>query len=446
MTPTTAQPDLFDPLVELALLPPTDIPEPARRAALRTIVNSASLSVGAAGHEVIDLALRAMSTSGAGGSPATVLGRSLELPLRDAALVNGISAHVEDFDDTHLATVIHPGCAIVPAAVAAAEVDRCSGRELLDAVAVGVEVTLRLGLALGSDHFDRGWHLTSSTGRVGAAVAVARLRGLDRSQLRAAVVTALGQVAGTQAALGTMTKSFHAGKAASDGLEAAMAAAAGLAPDAELATDLLHAITPSLDVAKGLEGLGERWEVVDNAIKPYSCGIVSHAVVDAGIELRQRIEPHEVEEAVVTVNPVVLDVMGVQDPQNGLQSKFSVYHCFALGLTDQKAGPPQFSDERARADDVVRLRDLLRVDLDPAIARDECRLRARVGDTWHDVHVPHATASVARPMTDDQLDAKCFALTAPRLGDDAARRLLDALFDLDGAADVAAVVALARPA
>ncbi len=435
--------DLFTPLVALAATPSDAIPEVARRAAVRTIANSVALSIGASDHPVLDTASAAI---GSGGGQATFLGRAGAVALRDAALLNGISAHVEDFDDTHLRTVIHPGCAIVPAAFAVAEAEGRSGRELVDAVAVGVEVTLRVGIALGTPHFDRGWHLTSSTGRIGAAVATARLLRLDEQQLRSAMTIALSEVAGNQAALGTMTKSYHAGKAAADGLEAALLSAAGHVSDAPLSTDLLVELTPALDVEAALEDLGERWEIVDNAIKPYSCGIVSHPVVDAGIDLRALAAPEDIDEAVVEVHPVVLDVMGVQDPQDGLQSKFSVYHCFALGMTDQMAGPPQFSDERARADDVIRLRDLLEVRLDPTIDKDECRLRARVGDVWHEVHVPHATASAARPMTDAQLDKKCDALVTPVLGATTARVLLDQLFDLDRVDDVATIAAQARPA
>ena len=146
-----------------------------------------------------------------------------------------------------------------------------------------------------------------------------------------------------QAAFGTMTKPYHPGKAAHDGILAVRDALDGrlpapMSPEAE--TDLFHALGPDPDPSGAIAGLGEQWETVLNTFKPYACGIVSHPVIDAAVEARPRVAGG-ISRIVVTVNPIVLDVMGVEEPADGLESKFSVYHCAAIGLLDGagRSGP-----------------------------------------------------------------------------------------------------------
>ena len=366
-----------------------------------------------------------------------------------AALLNGMAAHVEDFDDTHLATVVHPGAPIVPAALAVGEDLGASGRDTLVAAVLGIEVALRVGLALGRGHFDRGWHLTGTMGHLGAAAAAGRLLGLDADGLVVALGLAATQAAGLQAALGTMTKSFHPGKAAADGIEAALLAHAGFTGTArpiEGRRGLAALAAPAPDPGVALRDLGQRWEVTDNAFKPYACGIVSHPVIDGGIALRGAVAPDEVATVTVRVNPVVLDVMGVADPQDGLQSKFSVYHCFAVGLLLGAAGPSEFTTTVARDPEVVALRARVTADLDPAVARDEAFVTVTTTDgRTVEHHVEHATASAANPMTDEQLRDKVRLVAAPVLGDDGVDRLVAAAFALDRAPDLEALTAAARP-
>ncbi len=250
---------------------PGEVPESARHAGRRTVANSVALSTGAGDHEAADLAVAALTALGRGGR-STILGRADRLGVADAALVNGLTAHVEDFDDTHLQTVIHPGAPVVPAALATAEATGASGEQTLLAVVCGIEVALRVGNGITPEHFDRGWHLTSTTGRLGAAVAAGRLLGLDEDAMLVALGAAAVEAAGLQEALGTMTKSFHPGKAAADGVEAAYLAAAGFTgPEAPIEGRRGFARTASsrVDEDAMLAGLGERWEIERNAFKPY---------------------------------------------------------------------------------------------------------------------------------------------------------------------------------
>ena len=398
-----------------------DLPESARSAARRTFANVVGLAVGAARHPAVEAALGALADLELNGS-ACVLGRPERTGPTWAPLLHGIAMHVEDFDDTHLRTVLHPGAPVVAAALTAAELTGADGAELLTAVVAGVEVASRVGNALCPSHFDLGWHVTGTMGHLGAAAAAGRLLGLWPEQMGHALALAATQAAGHTEQLGTMSKSLHPGKAAADGLEAALLAQAGVTGPAawlEGRHGLAALMAPVVDLDEVLRDLGEVWEIEDNAFKPYACGIVSHPVIDAGVQLRERgVDPADVVAVEVHVRPVVLEVMGVEEPTDGLQSKFSVYHCFAVGMIDGAAGPAQYSDARARADEVVRLRRTVRAVTDPDMPKDACRVRVELADgTTTVLEVEHATGSVDRPMTDEQLRRKFALLVEPVLAD-----------------------------
>lgn len=396
-------------------------PSSALKAGIRTFANAVALAAGSSRHPAVETALETVQALGSAPG-AGILGRSERISPLWAPLVNGISIHVEDFDDTHLPTVIHPGAPVVPAALAAAELSGASGTEVVEAVTLGVEVALRVGNGICPSHFNRGWHLTGTVGPLGAAVAAGRILQLNVDEMVVAMGLAATQAAGLQKALGTMTKPFHPGKAAANGLEAALLAKkrfTGPAAPIEGRRGFAEVSSPEADYDLMTQGLGETWEVELNTFKPYACGIVSHPVIDGAIALRDRVDaPGQIAEVETTVNPVVLDVMGVEEPQDALQSKFSVYHCFAVGFLDGAAGPSQFSDTRACSPEVVTLRRKVRAVLDPEIGKDEARVRVRTsngGEIEH--HVAHATGSAAVPMTDEQLQDKAQLAVRETLGE-----------------------------
>lgn len=431
MSATRTDPGVSDRLAAFASgLQWGDITPDAQHAALRTFANVVGLAVEASRHPAVEIAVAALADLGhvdpdpldGQGPECPVLGRPERFTAQAAALVTGMAMHVEDFDDTHLRTVIHPGAPVVAAALAVAEQTGASGRDLLTAITAGVEVACRVGNALGPGHFDRGWHLTGTMGHLGAAAAAGRLLGLDPERMRHALALAATQAAGTTEQLGTMSKSMHPGKAAADGLAAAQLAVAGFTGPPRPLEDphgLAALLAPEPDLAEALARLGTSWEIEANAFKPYSCGIVSHPVIDAAIALRDELsDPRDIAAVEVVVRPVVLEVMGVVEPQDGLQSKFSVYHCFAVGFLDGGAGPAQYTDVRARDAAVVELRRKVRAVTDPEMPKDACRAVVHTTDgRTRTISVAHATGSVARPMTDDQLAAKFALLIRPRLGE-----------------------------
>src|SRR5512146_2593314 len=200
-----------------------DIPKNIRHEAARSFLNWVGCAVGGSRHETVERALAALAAF-SGPPEATVLGRGERLDIMHAALMNGITSHTFDFDDTHLKTVIHPSGPVASAILALAEHQPVTGGEFLHAFILGVEVECRIGNAVYPAHYDAGWHITGTTGVFGAAAAAGKLLGLSEQQMVWALGLAATQPVGLREMFGSMTKSFHPGRAAQNGLTAAVLA------------------------------------------------------------------------------------------------------------------------------------------------------------------------------------------------------------------------------
>src|SRR5215210_1355662 len=266
----------------------SDLPQAVRHEAARSFLNWVGCAVGASRHETVECALAALKEF-SGPAQATVLGRTERLDIMQAALMNGITSHTFDFDDTHLKTVIHPSGPVASAILALAERSPVSGHAFLHAFVLGVEVECRIGNSVYPEHYDVGWHITGTAGVFGAAAAAGKLLGLDEQQMIWALGIAATQSSGLREMFGTMCKPFHPGNAARNGLLAALLAQqnftssnAGL----EAKRGFGHVLSTKFDPEKITDRLGETWEISLNTYKPFACGIVIHPIIDACIELR----------------------------------------------------------------------------------------------------------------------------------------------------------------
>ncbi|MFM9902635.1 MAG: MmgE/PrpD family protein [Polaromonas sp.] len=415
----------------------------------RTFMNWLGCAVGAAHHEAADAALAAVNLLQP--SPqATVLGRLDKVDMASAALVNGITSHTFDFDDTHLKTIIHPAGPVASAVLALAEHTGSTGREVIDALVIGIDVSCRVGNAMYPDHYDRGWHITGSTGTLGAAAACARLLKLDVQQTAMALGIAASQPVGMREQFGTMTKPFHPGGAARAGLMSALLASQGYtaSPKAlEAPRGMMQTVSTKNDWNEITGELGQRFEISFNSYKPFACGIVIHPSIDACAQLRaQGVTPEQVERIELKVHSLVLELTGKKEPADGLQAKFSVYHGCAAGLTFGRAAEDEFADALVTRDDMVALRRKVVATVDDSIDEASADVTAVLldGRRVH-VFVEHAIGSLQNPMSDSQLEAKFQDLSDPVLGAGQTSELINACWALGQAANVAAVVALATP-
>ena len=415
----------------------------------RTFLNWVGCAVGAANHESAAAALGAVKML----QPApqsTVLGRGERVDMASAALVNGITSHTFDFDDTHLKTIIHPAGPVASALLALAEVTGASGREVVDALVLGIDVSCRMGNALYPDHYDRGWHITGSTGTLGAAAGCARLLKLDEAHTAWALGIAASQPIGMREQFGTMTKPFHPGAAARAGLTSALLAKNGFtaSPRAlEAPRGYAQVVSTKHDWAELTHDLGKRFEISFNTYKPFACGIVIHPAIDAATQLRARgILAQDVERVELKVHSLVLELTGNKEPQDGLQGKFSVYHGFAAGLIFGRAGESEYDDHIVTRADLVSLRRKVAAMVDDSIgeAAADVTIILKDGRREH-VFVEHSIGSLERPMSDKDLEGKFRTLADPVLGAAKVTALIEACWSLAKANDVRSLAGKARP-
>jgi len=381
---------------------------------------------------------------------ASVPGRADKVDMASAALVNGITSHTFDFDDTHLKTIIHPAGPVASALLALGEHRGASGRQLIDALVLGIDVACRIGNTMYPDHYDRGWHITGSTGMLGAAAGCARLLGLDEHRTAMAIGIAASQPVGLREQFGTMTKPFHPGAAARAGLMSALLASQGFTASEralEAPRGFVQVASDKRAWHEVTDELGERFEISFNTYKPFACGIVIHPSIDACVRLRaQGIAPEDVERIELRVHSLVLELTGKKEPKDGLQGKFSVYHGCAVGLIHGRAGEEEFSDAVVNDPRVIALRNRVRAVVDDGIAEESVHVSALLRDGRRvEVRVDHAIGSMHNPLSDAQLEAKFDALAAPLLGAQRSGRITEVCRTLAALPDLRTLTALTAP-
>ena len=429
---------------------PEDVPKDVKREAVRSIVNWLGCTVGSCRHEAVDCALAAI-TPFSGPAQASVLGREEKVDILHASLLNGISSHVFDFDDTHLRTIIHPGGPVASALFALAEYMPVSGAELLHAFILGVEAECRIGNAVCPEHYEAGWHITGTAGVFGSAAASGRLLGLDEQQMTWALGIAGTQSAGLREMFGTHCKSFHPGRAAQNGLAAALLAQKNFTSSnqvIEAKRGFANVMSTRHNYDEITEGLGKTFEVSLNSYKPFACGIVIHPSIDGCIQLKKEhgLTGAEVEKVELTVPHLVLELTGKRSPQVGLEGKFSVFHSCAVALLFGAAGEKQYSDVVVRDPKVIALRDRVQPTIDDRLRDDECHVRLTLKDgRVLTKHVEHAIGSLERPMSDQDLEAKFHVLVDDVLGEEHASRLHKLAWSIEGLKDAAEICRQSRP-
>ncbi|KAF5611939.1 immune-responsive 1 [Fusarium subglutinans] len=409
----------------------SDLPEDVIRAASRSFYNWVGCTIAGSHHEATKIAHQTLSPF-FGPPTASLLGHNgaSRLDAQHAALINGIASHVHDYDDTHLDTIIHPTGPVASALLSVAEWrGGISGKKFITALMAGIEAECKAGLAVWPEHYDIGWHITSIVGSIGAAVAVSKVLGLSPTKTTHAIGLAATQVTGLREMFGSHCKSFHVGRAAQNGLLAAVMAEGGytssegaLEAKRGWATvvgtnkpDVLQALDRWLgtDNEDGLAGGDNgRWEIVRNSFKPFPCGIVIHPIIDACIQLHEALireghNPAQIESVTAQVHPLVLELTGKKTPKDGLEAKFSVYHSGACGLLLGRATPSEYEDNVVLDPAVITIRDRITANIDTSIAADSAKISVvlQSGEVFTK-YVEHAIGSRANPLSDEKLREK----------------------------------------
>jgi 2-methylcitrate dehydratase PrpD len=427
----------------------SEISTPVRKEACRTLLNWLGCAIGGSRQPAVENAVQALMPF-AGSGKASILGRREKMDALNASLINGLSSHVLDFDDTHLRTIIHPAGPVAPAILALAEHQHVSGQDLLAALIVGVEVECRIGNAVYPAHYDAGWHITGSVGPFGAAAATGRLLGLSDRQMLWALGLAAVQPVGLREMFGTMTKSFHPGRAAQNGFTAAVLASKNFTSSEhalEAKNGWANVLSTAHKFSEITNGLGQTYEISLNTYKPFACGIVAHPIIDACIQLRteNKLDPAKIARIDITVNRLVLELMGKKTPQTGLEGKFSIYHAAAVAIVEGAAGERQFSDAAVARKETVDLRARVIPTIDPAVHEDQASVRITLRDGHQfERAIQHAVGSVTNPMSDRQLEQKFKGLADGIMKEDAIQRLIELCWKVESLPDAAVLAQTAR--
>ncbi len=396
-------------------------------------------------HRAADHALR----TGGDRGPCPVFGAGFSTTSPMAAFANGASAHAFELDDVHEEAISHPGAVVVPAALAIGTRIGASGRQVLDAIAIGYEAMGRAGIAVGpAAHMLAGFHPTGQSGVFGSAAAVGRLLDFGTDTMtRALGIAATFSSGSTEfSQSGGSTKRLHAGRASEGGLTAALLASDGLAgPTDGLAGRYGFCRTTTTEPAVHLltERLGDRWMIDEITVKPYAACSDIHPLIDAAIEIRDRgVDPGDIVEVHAEVSTKAAEQNGLDGTTSVMAAQYSGPFNVAAAFLADPGDPATYTHDR--------ISDPILADLQAKVsmvAADWCDdtyawkmaggLRVTCTDgTVHEVRVAGQRGSMHQPLSPDELEDKFRRLAEGRTDADAIIRFVRSLHGADGLDDL----------
>ena len=425
---------------------PDDLPASVRREAGRAFLNILGCAIGGARHAAVDIADEALAEM-TGRGQATLLGRGRKADVLHAALINCLASSVHTYDDTHAQALVHPSGPVFAAVLALSERMVVSGRDLLTAFALGVEINCRLSKAI-SVAPARGpvaWSQTGITCAVGAALAAGKLLGLDLRRMCSAVGIAASQAAGMRSLHGTMCTPLMPAHAAQAGLRAALLAARGFTggtASLEKRNGYLDVFCEQAHLPALIGGLGREFEILHNTYKPYPCGIVIHPIVDACLQLRRDhgFDAAHIGRVDIQASAAAMALCNRPGPVDEFEAHVSLQHWCAAVLIRGVSGVEVLSDAVLHDPAIMALQNRIVAMEDPDCGADAAAVTLRLNDgRTHMGSVDHCIGSAGNPMTDAQLEAKFTALGDPVVGAVRCRELIALCHDLDRLADAGAI-------
>jgi 2-methylcitrate dehydratase PrpD len=420
------------------------IPEQARAIAKTGFADCYAVMVAGAREPVVGLVDRTLAGVAAEDGASLIPGGERRR-VADAALVNGVAAHVLDYDDVALGG--HPSAVLVPAILAQAEISNASGAEMLTAYLAGYEVWAELiGREEGALH-EKGWHPTAVLGAIAAAAACAKLRRLDAARTATAVAAAASMSAGLVSNFGTMTKSFQVGRAAQSGVIAAQLAEASFtaSPDAlEHKAGFLAAISPTghPDRETPMIMEGREWQILAQGlnVKRYPICYATHRAIDGalGLVLKHALKPADIDRIKVSTGETQMLMLRNQRPQTGLEAKFSMNFAMASSIVARNVGLAELTDDFVRKPEVQALMERVSFETTPETVPglsfapfDAVAIRTISGATLESGPVERAKGSYQKPLSEQELWTKFADCMSRELSAPATSRAFERLMALE---------------
>ncbi len=356
------------------------------------------------------------------GGASVYGGRAVELEAGAAAMCNAVAAHVHDYDDVSASATGHPSVVVMPAVLALGERLRSSGKQVLEAYALGVEVMALMGRALNPGHYSRGWHNTGTLGVFGAAAAAGKLLGLDRAQLVNALGIAASCSSGLKGNFGTMTKPLHAGLAASRGIFAAELAGYGCDANGqifEMPGGFIPVTTGEGDIRRALsfiERHGCEFTEPGLEMKPFPSCKATHNGISAALELKKELgfQPEDVTRVRVFCQPIAMDLLKYPRAETPTQGKFSMNYCIACAILYGGPRLEHFRGDRIEDGRIKSFMPLVEMEVCPEIAGGE--YFNGTWETWVQIElrdgrrgekrVRYAPGDPENPMSGEQIEEK----------------------------------------
>jgi len=377
---------------------------------------------------------------------STVWGKSSKMSIFTAVLLNAIMSHTLELDDVHKKSKCHAGTVVVPTALTIGEYLGTSGKEILEAIIVGYETMVRIGMGFGvSSHRLKGWHVTSTAGTFGAAATASKLFRLDKQQ----IVSALG-LAGTQSSGvwaftsdGATNKKFHPGHAAVCGVTSALLAQSGMTGSAHIldAADggLFPAMSAEYNYPIILQELGKKYSFVELDRKPYACCRSMHPAINAVLNIMNRtsLNVDEIECINIKTYKIAIAQCGfTNEPKNVAEAKFSMAYGVAVALIDGKALTEEFSDERIKDTKIITLAKKVKLVEDKVFTgmypeKWGCKVEiiTRNGKKYLE-RVENAKGDPLNPLSQEEIKEKFMGLCVPVLGKQVSDCLYGRLLDI----------------
>lgn len=423
------------------------IPEHVLHQAKRALIDHLAAALGGSAQPAAQL-LRRVAQRLAPVTQATVIGSADRTSAPFAALLNGYSAHVLDYDDTYNPgrTTIHGSSSVWPVIFALGELSTVSGRKALESFVVAFEVEARVASAAGPAHYDVGYHPTGTAGHVGAAVAAAKVLGLSSAYTVNAIGCAATQAAGLKVVYGSDCKALHPAKAAMDGVLAGLLAQEGFTSSRnslEGYQGLLHVMSTSPEPKLLVDGLGAVWHLASNGYKAYPSGSLTHPTVDALLALRKEdgFTADDVTSIDARVHTYAATVTGNSRPTTTNEAKFSLAHCAAVAVANGRLILADFEPDVVNDPRLAELRSRVALVVDETLSKRAASVAVTLADgRTLRRFVADNKGTPDNPFDDEEIESKFLAVAEPALGDTAAREVLGLCWQVDQVDDVSPII------
>jgi len=434
-----------------------DIPAAALKRAGASLIDTAGTMLAGSKEEAAHILVKYVEKIG--GTPtASIVGHKIKTSTYNAAMANGTIGHVQDYDDMSSTLIGHPSIAVLPAVLALGEENRISGKEMLSAFTVGIEVECKIGRGTIPKHYENGWHPTTTIGIFGATAASAKILGLNEQEIIYALGIAGSESSGLRENFGTMTKPFHAGRAAAKGIMSAMLAKEGFTSAPKIfegEAGFCKVMAIEYDENAITDNLGNPFDVADPGftIKPYpTCG-ATHPAIDAVISLSREhdLKANEIQKIKCGTVPIAKDVLIYPEAKTPLEGKFSMPYCLAVALVERKVGFPQFTDEKVNDPEIRQLMEKVDMYLAPEMSDLGYRgtfnadIKIVLKDEKEYIkRIDHGRGDPVNPLSEDEIMEKYSDCAALALDSEKIKRSKEMLSDLNQISDISLLMDILR--